>query len=128
MNIKQRIAAASDRLSWRLTQQIESAYSRIMGIRERHDGSQKYTDTANNMNWHQFDRYDPVVFDGLKFGTAINIDRFVPAGSPICINKEVTPVEIRFLRNFEERRKFTRSALWFWCLLWGHWEYYEGHA
>lgn len=25
----------------------------------------------------------------------------------------------------QERHQFLRSAVWFWCLLWGHWEYYK---
>lgn len=107
MDIKHKIAVASDRLSWRLTQQIEGAYSRILEAgRPRHEGTREYRGSTT-------DSVGDFTFKECTFTT-------YTTGSD---NQWV--VTTSYSKFDAEKRKFTRRAIWFWCLLFGHWEYYK---
>ena len=120
-DIQHQIAVASDRLSWRLTQQIESAYSRILAAGERRaamlrlNGSCEYTDLDRFLRGQGVDAIGNVVAGpNGTWAISFTLDRDVPAGEPIAIG------------GLLAKQQFIRSAVWFWCLLFGHWEYYEG--
>lgn len=116
MNIKHRIDIANTLLSWRLTQQIESAYSRILAAGR-----------AANPELNGSCEYHDVVFENCTFTSGnggISVGLIASAG----LDKAEVAwlVDTHSMGRTDAKQQFIRSAVWFWCLLFGHWEYYEG--